>query len=73
MLIYLITLTQGAKYFKDTPHLALILIGVATAWLLAVCFWKGEKVRWGADSSCEPKCEQSRGHEDEGCLVGDDR
>ena len=51
VLIYLITLTQGARFLNDAPHVALILIGVATTWLVAVCFWKGEKLRlhWGKE------------------------
>ena len=73
VMIYLITLTQGARFLNDAPHVALILIGIATTWLVAVCLWKGEKVSGGAASSCEAKDEQSRGHQDEGCLVGDDR
>jgi hypothetical protein len=49
VLIYMITLAQGARFVEDSPHLALLLTGCATTWLVGVCFWKGEKPQWRWD------------------------
>jgi len=44
--IYLITLFSGAAFVETSPHLMILLIGVAVVGLLGVCLWKGEKPRW---------------------------
>ncbi|MFZ0435764.1 MAG: hypothetical protein WAL87_07335 [Chthoniobacterales bacterium] len=48
MLIYVITQIQGARFLESAPHRTLLMVGISTTWLVAVCFWKGEKVRGGA-------------------------
>ena len=50
-LIYLISMTQSAKFIESAPHVTLAMMGGATMWLVGICWWKGEKPqwRWGKD------------------------
>ena len=49
VLIYVITQIQGARFLESAPHQTLLLVGISTTWLVAICFWKGEKPRWRWD------------------------
>jgi hypothetical protein len=42
----MITIFSGAAFVERSPHLMILLIGVAVVGLLGVCLWKREKPRW---------------------------